>query len=264
MLRLVVLLSVLFCPAAPATAGGFDHSLWDNILQTHVKSRDGGKATVVDYAGVLRERDLLHSYLEKLSQVEAKVFYQWSKVEQLAFLINAYNSWTVELVLTGYPGLNSIKDLGSFWQSPWKKKIIPLLGETRSLDDIEHGLIRCEGCYNDPRIHFAVNCASVGCPALRPEAYRGDILEQQLHDVETLFLSDRTRNRLVGDVFEISKIFKWYGDDFRKGWQGIDSLEQYLQAHAQLLGMSVGAIEQLDQDRLKIKYLKYDWTLNDS
>ena len=91
-------------------------------------------------------------------------------------MINAYNAWTVEFILTKYPDLDSIKDLGSFFNSPWDKEFIPLLGKTVSLNDIEHGLIRGSDRYNDPRIHFAVNCASIGCPALREEAYTGDKL----------------------------------------------------------------------------------------
>ncbi|MFT5697963.1 MAG: hypothetical protein ACI8ZB_000817 [Desulforhopalus sp.] len=261
-MRLLLILTLLFSFSASAFGEGFDHNPWNSLLQTHVKLVDGGKTTAVDYSGMQQQRELLTSYLQELSDVEGKEFYQWSTSDQLAFLINAYNGWTVELILTRYPDLKSIKDLGSFLQSPWKKKFIPLLGEIRSLDDIEHGLIRAEGSYNDPRIHFAVNCASIGCPALRPEAYRGDILEQQLQDAELLFLSDPSRNRFVDGVFEVSSIFKWYGDDFRKGWQGIDSLENYLLSHSELFGFDAKKANKPENKEIKIKFLKYDWELN--
>ena len=265
MLRIFVVLSLLLGVGGASTAFAveFDHSSWNTLLQTHVKSLDNGNSTGVDYRALQAERPLLQAYLKTLSSVEEQVFNSWAKPDQLAFLINAYNAWTVELILTRYPELESIKDVGSFLQSPWKKKFIPLLGQARSLDDIEHGLIRESGKYNDPRIHFAVNCASVGCPALRPEAYRGDILEQQLEDAERLFLSDGSRNRVVDGVFEVSSIFKWYGDDFRKGWLGVESLEQYLLSHSKKMGLEIDMSEETGGSKLKIKYLKYDWKLND-
>jgi hypothetical protein len=263
MIRLLLIFSLLLGFASTAYAGEFDHASWNNLLQAHVKTVDGGKATEVDYRGLQVERPMLQAYLKALSSVDEKVFNVWDTSDQLAFLINAYNAWTVELILTRYPDLESIKDLGSFLQSPWKKKFIPLLGKTRSLDDIEHGLIRESGRYNDPRIHFAVNCASVGCPALRAEAYRGDIIEQQLQEAETSFLSDRSRNRVSNGVFEISSIFKWYGDDFRKGWLGVDSLEQYLLSHSEKMGATINNGDKIGKSKLKMRFLKYDWKLND-
>lgn len=262
MLRIVIVLTFLFSLCSSVMAAGFDHSVWGRLLQTHVRPISEGKATEVDYGAILKERKLLQSYLQELSMVDKSVFDQWTKAEQLAFLINAYNSWTVELILSRYPDLESIKDLGSFLQSPWKKEFIPLLGETRSLDDIEHGLIRNSGRYNDPRIHFAVNCASIGCPALRPEPYHGDILERQLQDAETLFLSDESRNRGVDGVFEISSLFKWYGDDFR-GWRGAESVEDYLLSRPALSGAVDDNNNEPQKNTLKIKYLTYDWQLND-
>lgn len=263
MLRLLLIYSLLLGFSSSAFAAMFDHSSWNNLLESHVISVDDGNSTEVDYLALQTERPLLQAYLKTLSLVSEQVFNSWAKPDQLAFLINAYNAWTVELILTRYPDLESIKDLGSFLQSPWKKKFIPLLGKTRSLDDIEHGLIRESGNYNDPRIHFAVNCASIGCPALRSEAYRGDILEHQLQEAETSFLSDGSRNRVVGSVFEVSSIFKWYGDDFRKGWLGVESLEEYLLSHSQKMGSEMNMSGKTGKRKLKMRYLKYDWKLND-
>jgi len=267
MLRLLLIFSLLLglssITSSTILAGEFDHSNWNNLLQAHVKPVDGGKTTEVDYRGLQAERPALEAYLQTLSSLDEPVFNLWDTSEQLAFLINAYNAWTVELILTRYPDLESIKDLGSFFQSPWKKKFIQLLGKTQSLDDIEHGLIRESGRYNDPRIHFAVNCASVGCPALRAEAYRSDNLEQQLQEAETLFLSDSSRNRVKNGVFEVSSIFKWYGDDFRKGWLGVESLEQYLVSHAEKMGQIGHSGDEIKKGTVKIEYLEYDWKLND-
>lgn len=254
---------VLLCSVTHvADAAVFDHQPWNDLLVKYVVSINDGKATEVDYGGLSNDRQKLQAYLSDLAEVDEESFHTWPKNDQLAFLINAYNAWTVELILTKYPDLESIKDLGSFLKSPWKKKFIPLLGSTRSLDDIEHGLIRAPGSYDDPRIHFAVNCASIGCPALRPEAYRGDILESQLESAEMLFLSDKSRNRLVNNVFEISSIFKWYGDDFRKDNLGIESLEQYLLSHSELFDLTGEQKSSLQNGKVKISYLKYNWKLN--
>ena len=257
----LIILALSFAPVTFAAA--FDHSDWNALLQQHVKSVNGGKATEVNYKGVAIDRQKLQAYLTDLSGVDESTFTGWSKPDQLAFLINAYNGWTVELILAKYPKLDSIKDLGSLFKSPWKKKFIPLFGKNVSLDDIEHGLIRAPGSYDDPRIHFAVNCASIGCPALRSEAYRGEILESQLKDAEMLFLSDVSRNRFSDGVFELSSIFKWYGDDFKKGYLGIDSLEGYLLSHGELLGLTSKENDTLGESEVKISYLKYDWKLND-
>jgi hypothetical protein len=264
MLRYLFILSFVLVSFSSGLAAGFDHTLWDNLLHKHVVAINDGKATEVDYQAMLQDRASLQSYLATLTAVEAADFEQWAKPDQLAFFINAYNSWTVELILTRYPDLTSIKELGSFLQSPWKKKFISLLGEKRSLDDIEHKLIRAPGRYNEPRIHFAVNCASIGCPALRREAYRGEILEQQLTNAEKLFLSDQSRNRIVdGGVFEVSSIFKWYGDDFRQGWRGIRSLEEYFLSHALIFYGYADNYKKDTTAKVKIRYLEYDWKLND-
>ena len=248
---------------AGASKSSFDHQVWQQLLQNHVYELRGGQATEVDYAGFKQEQQSLQTYLKKLEQISQSEFDRWPKAEQLAFLINAYNAWTVELILTKYPKLDSIKDLGSLFSSPWKKEFIPFLGKTRSLDDIEHGLIRGSGRYNEPRIHFAVNCASIGCPALAREAYTGDKLEQQLERAAALFLQDRSRNRLKGDELEVSSIFKWYRDDFKQGWRGAHSLEAFLAGYALALALSSEQKADLLAEKIDIDFLSYDWDLND-
>jgi len=224
------------------TTPAMDHSQWNGLLQQHVVPVEPGPAqrygvvagssTQVSYAGFATHRTQLKEYLNALSDIRQSTFENWPKADQLAFLINAYNAWTIELILTKYPDLKSIKDLGSFFSSPWSKKIIPLLGKHLSLDDVEHQLIRNSGRYNEPRIHFAVNCASIGCPALRGEAYEGSKIEQQLEDQTKQFLADSSRNRFKAGKLHVSSIFKWYRDDFEKGWGSYHSLEAFLQPTA--------------------------------
>lgn len=248
--------------ALVSAANAFDHSAWNALLQQHVYLIDGGKASQVDYQGFDDDQAALDGYLASLSAVSQSQFDAWNKDEQLAFLINAYNAYTVELILTKWPDLDSIKDLGSFFSSPWSKAFIPLLGEKRSLDNIEHTLIRGSDRYQDPRIHFAVNCASIGCPALANQAFEADNLDALLETQTELFLADRSRNRLEGDTLQLSSIFKWYREDFQKGWKGYYSLEAFLSDYADALSLSAHTAAALENQLLDIEFLNYDWALN--
>ncbi|MFH0782235.1 MAG: DUF547 domain-containing protein [Pseudomonadota bacterium] len=258
----MLLLIFLSLAVVDAQAGTFDHGTWNELLQAHVRIKDEGSTSQVDYAGFAAERNKFTGYLQQMATVKVGEFDSWTLNDQLAFLLNGYNGWTVELILSKYPDLESIKDLGNFIQSPWKKKFIPLLGETRSLDDIEHGLIRGSGRYKDPRIHFAANCASIGCPALRAEAYRGADLERQLSEATTLFLRDRSRNRLNGKVLEVSSIFKWYREDFSQGWHSFSSLADFFAGNASALDLTTEDVRALVSGEMKIEFLDYDWRLN--
>lgn len=223
---------------------------------------DNNHSTSVDYDCFASQEDELDGYLDALAKVSEPVLLSQEGGEQLAFLINAYNAWTVKLILNDWPEVASIRDLGSFLRSPWKKPFIPLLGTTVSLDDIEHGMIREPGRFDDPRIHFAVNCASIGCPALRTEAYVGDIIDAQLEEQAASFLADPSRNRLTAGALEISSIFKWYRDDFEKGWRGLTSLESFLQSYGNSLQLTDDQRSQLGQGDIDIEFLDYDWRLN--
>ena len=183
----------------------------------------------------------------------------------MAFLINAYNAFTVELVLTRYPKLASIKELGGFLQSPWQQKFVPLLGETVSLDGIEHQMLRARGRYDDPRIHFAVNCASIGCPSLREEAYVAERLDAQLDEQARRFMSDRSRNRwsVAAQKLELSKIFDWYGEDFQLGHRGIGSVKAFCAGFANELADAPADRERIRSQRVAVSHLAYDWALND-
>ncbi len=260
--RYIAILSLL--ASAPVQAADFDHSSWDALLTDNVEMVPDGSSSTVNYAEFEEDRAALKSYLDAMAKVSREEFDGWSKQDQLAFLINAYNAWTVELILTQYPDLVSIKELGSLTESPWQMVFIPLLGETLSLDNIEHDMIRGSGLYNDPRIHFGVNCASIGCPALLNEAFVGNKLEQQLDMMTKGFLSDRTRNRLEDGSLAVSSIFNWYGDDFEQGWRGAETLDEFFALYADSLGLSAEDIEALDSGDIEIRFLEYDWRLNDS
>lgn len=248
--------------SAPAQAA-FDHDDWDSLLAAHVYPAAEGLATRVDYDGMLADRDRLRAYLDRMAAVPATTFESWPKNAQLAFLINAYNAWTVELILRHWPGVESIRDLGSWFRTPWQNDFVPLLGAQRSLDEIEHGMIRADGVYDEPRIHFAVNCASIGCPPLARQAYVGARLNAQLEAATKRFLADRDHNALIDGKLYLSRIFKWYGEDFRKGWGGFDSLADFLIAYRDSLGLTDEAVAALRAGALPIRYSDYDWGLNE-
>lgn len=252
--------------ATPSLAVAFDHeyAAFDALLRKYVAWNEAGVASSVDYRGLAAERAGLKKVLEELSSVTKPQYENWSKPQRLAFLVNAYNAFTVELILTKYPDLKSIKDLGSLFQSPWKRSFFRLLGEERHLDNVEHDMIRAPGAFDDPRIHFVVNCASIGCPALRPEAIVAPRLDAQFDDSTRRFLRDRSRNRYDprSARLEVSKIFDWYREDFEKGHRGIVSREAFFAMHADLLADAPGDRQRVREQKAPIVFLDYDWALN--
>jgi len=231
--------------ALPAQA--FDHGAWNALVQAHVVVLPGQHASQVDYAGMARDRKALKAYLDSLSKVPAAEFEGWPKNERKAFLINAYNAFTVEKILTRWPDIASIWDFGKIFGNPFKDDFFSLFGEKYTLDRIEHGTLRKPGAYDDPRVHFALNCASIGCPMLREEAYVAARLDAQLDEQAVRFLSDRSRNRFRDGRLEVSKIFDWFKEDF-------EPREKYFAQYAQVLGYPGGPVP--------IDFLDYDWSLN--
>lgn len=254
--------------ALPLRAQGFDHNhaAWSALLKKHVLVIGAGKASKVRYAGMASDRPALKACLAGFSALSAAAFEGFGKSQQMAFLMNAYNAFTIELILTRYPKLVSIKDLGSFLESPWKQKFVPLLGNTLSLDGIEHDLLRARGRFDDPRVHFAVNCASIGCPPLREEAFVAERLDAQLDEQMQRFLSDRSRNRwnAANQRLEVSKIFDWYGEDFQLGHKGITSATALYARYAEQLADAPADRERIRGQRAAVAYLDYDWKLNDA
>lgn len=262
----LALVSLFLMMPVIGSAETFDHehAAWNLLLKEYVRWNPDHTASQVDYGQLKSNRIPLDRYLDKLSALSRVEFDSFNRDQQLAFLINAYNALTIKLILTEYPDLKSIKDLGSLFSSPWKKKFFRLLGESQSLDGIEHGLIRGSGRYDEPLIHFAVNCASIGCPALLDEAYVAEKLDQQLLESTRSFLTDRSRNSFNADIgtLEVSSIFDWYAEDFTRGWRGYDSLEDFFRTHADWITDDTEAVGRLLADPLKIEFLDYDWKLN--
>lgn len=270
-MRLAALLVALPGAVAPAAAQ-FDHEhrAWDALLRRHVVVLAGGQAGQVRYAGFRSDAAGLRAYTETLSKVGEAEFRAWDKPRQMAFLINAYNAFTVVKVLQRHPDLRSIRDFGTLIGNPWKDRFFTLLGRDSFLDEIEHGMLRKPGAYEEPRVHFAVNCASVGCPMLREEAYVAERLDAQLADQERRFLSDRSRNRFNGGVLEVSRIFDWFKADWQGGWRGIGrdaapvvSREQYFARHAHRLADREEDRRAIVEGRAALRFLDYDWGLND-
>ena len=239
----------------------FDHShkVYGVLLRTHVSEG------LVNYHGLLSEYEVLLEYMEGLARVTSIEYKNFSTDEQLAFLINAYNALTLDVILQNYP-VESITAI----PGAWDERTWHLLGKTVTLNEIEHELIRNR--FNEPRIHFALVCAAKGCPPLKNGAYTAEGLDGQLEEATREFVSDTTKNRLdlARGLLEVSKIFEWYGHDFVPEWgeteipkDGLTSPEhralvgffqEYLSPHESLY---------LKTNPVRIHYLEYDWSLND-
>lgn len=224
---------------------GFSHRSYDELLQEYV-SKEGW----VDYEGLLKHRYLLSSYLDMLSNHPPQP--TWHPNEKLAFWINAYNAFTLDLVLDHYP-IESIKDIGGavqipFVNTPWSIKFIRIGSDTYDLDNLEHSILRKE--FDEPRIHFALVCAARSCPKLQNRAYVPHLLDQQLTKAAQDFLADPSKNEFVSEKKALmSKLFSWYKNDFEKGMDWISFINQY-------------APTQLNNDA-KIGWKDYDWSLNE-
>lgn len=245
----------------------FDHShaAWEALLMRHVRLISNGNASQVDYQAFARDRSALKAYLVSLSAVSPEQYGDWSKAQQFAFLANAYNAFTIEKILTRYPDLKSIRDFGSFFGNPWKDRFFSLLRKPMNLDGIEHETLRAPGAFDDPRVHFAVNCASIGCPMLGQHALTAEQLDAQLDDLFKRFMSDRSRNRYdpKTNTAEISRIFDWYGKDFAKGHKGFSSVADVVAKYADQLADVPADRAALRGKQVKIDFLEYDWSLND-
>lgn len=247
-LVLLLLVSIIACRGGHESFAGApqppDHAPWTALLNKYVE--DNG---LVNYDGFISEKSKLEVYLESLSSNAPSD--SWSDNEKLAYWINAYNAFTVKLIVDNYP-LKSIKDLNPTITIPtvksiWTKEWFQIGGEDFSLDRIEHKILRKD--FDEPRIHFAVNCASISCPVLRAEAYEADKIDRQLDEQARIFLNDPSRNTISVEKVQISKIFSWFGGDFKKGQSLIEFIDQYTKVD-------------IDEDA-KVRFAKYDWNLNE-
>ncbi len=212
------------------------HSNWDALLSRHVTSE--GK---VNYDGFKSDVAKLDKYLKLIGDNEAKT--GWSQVEKKAFWLNAYNAWTIKLVLERYP-VNSIKDVSA---KPWDKRFIKIGANTHTLNDIENKIIRRQ--FKDARIHFAVNCAAISCPKLSNKAFTLLNVEKELDRLTKEFFQSENV-KLVEKSAQLSKIFEWYAEDF------IQESESVLKFVEQYSGMTF-------HSKVKVSYLDYNWKLNE-
>lgn len=242
-LRTFITTALLLLWSLPAGAM-LDNRIFAELLTKY--SHNG----VVDYAGFQKEEARLDAYLEVLAGIKPDSL---SRDDRFAFYANAYNAWTIKLILTGYPEIESIKDLGSFFKSPWKKEFVKLGGKVITLDTIEHDILRPQ--FKDPRVHMAVNCASKSCPPLWPEPFVGSRLNDQLNTAAEKFINNPGFNRIEGNTLYVSRIFKWFSEDFNDDVIGF--FEQYATGE---LKSKIRA----HRSSLKVKYLDYDWSLNGS
>jgi hypothetical protein len=213
-----------------------NHSVWNTLLKTNVSA-----AGNVNYKGIQKSEAKLDTYLNKLSSttIDENI---WSNNEQLAFWINAYNAFTVKLILNNYP-TKSINDIGS----PWDKKFFKIGGEKMNLNHIEHKILRVK--FNEPRIHFAIVCASYSCPKLSNVAFTEKNVQAQLATLTKGFVNDPKRNKITTDKIQISELFNWFKGDFTKKGSLIEFLNQYST-------VKINA-------KAKVSHLPYNWNLNE-
>ena len=234
----------------PASEMVVDQGPWADFLAQHLTVRDGG-ANRLDYAGVTPgDRAALSTHVDRLEAVEVTAL---SRPAQLAYWINLYNAATVELVLAHYP-LDSIRDIGSglLEDGPWSREVVTVMGLELTLDDIEHGIIR--PVFEEPRIHYAVNCAALGCPDLAPEPWDAATLEADLAAAERAFVNDRRGVRLEDGELVLSKIWLWFRGDFA------DSEAELL---SRLREVATGPAAEALAGRDRADRHAYDWALND-
>jgi hypothetical protein len=243
--RMATMATVVFLALLPlaATAGGPEYDGYAALLAGHVH------AGRVDYAGLKQQETLLDAFLEQLAGVDPEAL---SPSDQFAYYINVYNAWTIKLILTRYPGLRSIKDAGSLFRSPWKQNIVRLPGGLVSLDVVEHHILRPR--FKDPRLHFAINCASRSCPPLADAPYRGETLDAALDAVTRSFINAPGNTVFKDGKLHVSRLFDWYAEDFG-GPEGVWTfLRQYAGPD---LAKRMGAAASRE-----LAYTEYDWSLN--
>jgi hypothetical protein len=247
---LVTLLVWLTCTNCRAIKRNTDskpvtHEQWDALVKKHV-----GTDGFVHYKGFLQDSAALNRYLRLLESAHPNDK-NWSRNEQMAYWINAYNAYTVQLILRNYP-IQSIKDIKkgvAFINSVWDLKFIKIQGFTYDLNNIEHNILR--PVFKDARIHAAINCASYSCPRLLNEAYTAERLEAQLDGSMRSFVNDPLRNQITAEKAKVSEIFKWFRGDFERD---AGSVRAYLNRYA--------AVKLSDQT--DIGHLDYEWSLNET
>ncbi len=240
-----------FSTAETSSEKTIDHSDLSKLLQAYVK-RDNAGLNRVDYKSFKNSAPALNAYINKLQQQKVT---RLNKNEQFAYWSNLYNALTIKVILDAYP-VRSIKDIdispGLFADGPWGKKLIKIEGTEISLDDIEHQILR--KVFHDPRVHYAVNCASVGCPNLQKEAFEGSKLNQQLDAAAADYINSNRGAVVKNNRLAVSKIYSWFSKDFGSSDEAIiRHLKKYAK---QDLKQKLKSITTIDSSF-------YDWSLND-
>ncbi|NOZ46854.1 MAG: DUF547 domain-containing protein [Chlorobi bacterium] len=214
------------------------HQLWNELLTNNVNDRGQ-----VNYEGIINDKSKLETYLSLLSASEPND--SWGKDNLMAFWINTYNAFTIKLIIDNYP-LKSITNLNFNGKSAWDYPFFSINGKQLTLNRIEHEILRKK--YADPRIHFAVNCASLSCPKLLNIAFEAETLNETLDKMVREFINDSFYNKISENRIEISQLFDWYREDFTKQGSVIDFLNKY------------SAIK--INKSSPISYIEYNWNLN--
>ncbi len=253
---------VLAAPSQP-------HELYAGILTRYVDAE--GR---VNYAQLKTHRADLDTYVQSLGKIQPEAFARWSEADRLALLMNAYNAFTLKLIIDHYPiqssfwtslrfPKNSIRQISGAWDTI----TFDLIGKPITLGDLEHKILRKQ--YDEPRIHMAINCASAGCPPLRDEPFSGEKLGHQLADQTQRFLADPAKFRIdkKNKTVYLSSIFKWFGADFEKRYTPKSNFGRHDMTLRSVLNFISAHLTDEDADWLKtgdfaVHYLDYDWTLN--
>ncbi len=238
--------------AGESAARTIDHQMWQKFLSTYVRQDKTG-ANRVNYGAVSKvHKSDLDEYIRRQAGITITGY---PRDEQLAFWINLYNALTVQVVLDHYP-VSSIKKInispGWFSSGPWDKKLVTIEGKALSLNDIEHRILR--PIWQDPRIHYAVNCASVGCPDLSRSAYLAATIEQQLSRASRNYINHPRGVTVLHGAVQVSSIYKWFQDDFGGSEQAVlRHIRQFASAELRYQLKNISDISSY----------QYDWTLND-
>ncbi len=245
------------------------HSIYDSLLKKYVKY---GR---VDYKGFKASAEEFDTYLKELGSISETDYSNWSREEKLSFWINAYNAFTIKAIIDNYPikgSVFSIYPRTSILQinGVWDKLQFQAVGKTVTLEEIEHEILRKQ--FKEPRIHFAIVCASLGCPDLRSEAYSADIINEQLESAAIEFVNNPEKGVKINSadkVVKISKIFKWFGEDFIAGYGNTELFKDRDTKDRAVLNFVRKNLTYdekkafLENDQFKISYLNYDWSLNE-
>ncbi|MDG2194397.1 MAG: DUF547 domain-containing protein [Polaribacter sp.] len=210
----------------------------NTLLKTHVDEKGN-----VDYKGFKKDEVTLNTYLSYLASTHPEK--SWSPYKKKAFWINAYNAYTIKIILENYP-LKSITKITQKGKDAWNIPFANIGGKMHTLNTIEHAILRKD--VNDPRIHVGVNCASVSCPKLANFAFTEENIDEKLDDLMKTFINDTSKNNISKKKVSLSKIFDWFKSDFIKNGSLIDYLNSYSEIKI--------------NKKAKVRFLKYDWGLN--